>query len=236
MTRYPFTVETIDGKHIAVKTKEVCFSFLKSPEMLRTIKPTLHCAEIESITYRPLIEKRFEALIESYFDFLLKHPVIDTNTFKKISGKKIISEGINLPSTLSGSALVAIFSLFRYAEEHPNMIISWGELCTKYGLLGDKALYLSHFITTSGEKELASKYNNARPKNHSVINRTGRTIYKGGHLFYDKGIAFAAKLDPYNITGGYGLIQRLVEIFRGEVLMSISPNMGTNAISIGRNL
>lgn len=221
------------GKTITLTRKSTepsCFMFLKYKELLdnifraRSLK--VDACTLHSITYIPRIEKEFKDLTLRYYNYLSGIGLINDCLLTEFNdGKAIIAHGINLPVAISGGAIIGLFSLFRYMEEHPYMILSWDVFCNF--IRADKALYLSHFMKSVVESSVLRGRDKARPKvvprptNHSVI-KLGKGIRSNGQEFLDSGLNLALRVRSYEDTHAYGSIQQLFSYYDGAILFPSS--------------
>lgn len=201
-----------------------CFSLLNNRRALAYALSTrnIHITDeaVESITYNPEVStvidnKDMRTYITDYFTLLKNQTAIKKYIIVGKTSEDLQDEGINLPASLSGPAIMGIFSLFRYAVEYPTMIATAVEFSQK--LPFDKALYLSHFTEYKVEEFTAMcRYSQgviygSRPRNHSIISPD--TMYKGGYKFLNTALPIIAELPAYEKTLGYGNIQGLFSVY-----------------------
>jgi len=215
---------TVDGNEMVHEGG--CFMPLKSGvDLMRVFTlNTVRPSAIGSIVYKldlpmKLYSRNGKKVMLRYITKLLSDPAIASYKINGVTPLYVLKKGLDLPLTISGSALYVIFSLLRYVVEYPTMVMTIMEYEKVMDF--DKALYLAHFtFFNEGEflKEVpdTSIHYDTRPVNHSVISTV--RAYKGGYKFLRETLPVLALLGAYTDTYSYGNIHGVLGVTNGEEL------------------
>ena len=220
-------ISMIDKKGLQyVCRDQTCFGFMKCDELftkqvlLYGTSDGTSVSSITHISYTPdlsIYTQEYKDIADQYIKELL-----DTDYLNEIApfvDKR--TRTVTLPiNSLSGTEMIAIFSLFRYTAMYPTVILDTMHM-SEY-LDFDKALYLAHFLELTAD---IGKYEYSpnslewchyiKPLNHGVVPQELRA---GGHTFLVDGFERAHSLPPFDKTHSYANIQGIVGSATGQPL------------------